>query len=194
MSRERKGESLSLGQKALQLWSRFKGAGLVLGPVLFAIDLVLNALEIWNLDVKTWIFGAVGALTFVGSGYAVLHERQAKIDALEKERDALKAKAPAISVDVINDRQGPRIMMCLETTNNGEKGDFTGQIEVLDGHLFMHGLVRPPRPYYPGYWQQVAGPITSLSQGGRDRLMIGYHQLDDNFGATFKMAFWDTTS
>lgn len=83
-------------------------------------------------------------------------------------------------------------MMCLEVTNNGERGELQAQIEILEGRHSMHGINRPTLPAYTGYWERSAGPVAALPQGHKDRLLVGRREMAYGLVLySYEFFYWD---
>lgn len=165
----------------------------MIGPVLIVIDIVLNAVSVWEFGLPTYSLAGAGLLLFIGSGFGLIKAQQDKINALIAKNAELKDTRPTIDVVAVNESLGQR--MYLEVTNHGERGEFEAQIEVLDGKGCIHGIVRPTLPTYTGYWERSAGPVASLPQGHKDRLLIGRQDVEWRISlAEFVMSFFDPMS
>lgn len=85
--------------------------------------------------------------------------------------------------------------MFLEVTNEGERGDFEAQVELLAGLGQVHQIDAPVNfRAYPGVWERSHGPRSSLARSQQDRLIIGHVErmaAASPPAATFRMAFYD---
>ncbi len=170
--------------------SRYKGAGLVIGPVLFFISLALDALSVMTLGIPLLILIMLSILVFIASGLALLTNREKEIGRLRAEISASHQDRPSIRVKAFEEPYGG--YAGLEVENTGEVGDFVVQIEVIEGRSSIHGIVRPPLPVYPGCWQQSQSAVTRLAQGHRERLPIVRAEIPRGIMlTTFLFPFFD---
>jgi hypothetical protein len=137
--------------------------------------------------IPTWVWVLAPAAGLVTASFIPFAKVRSERDEAHQQVRDLEENLPSIEVTTGSDALGS---MFLEATNLGERGDFEAQIDMLEGHESIHGIVTPPLPIYKGYWQTSAGPTARLPQGHKDRLLIGALDLSiETYLAEFKMYF-----
>lgn len=130
-----------------------------------------------------------GLLAVLYAPYRVWVKTVEVVAQRDEEMAQLQEARAVLDVVVVSEYRGH----VLEVTNNGERGELQAQIEVIEGANFIHGVERPTLPTYTGYWERSAGPIATLSEGHKDRVMIA--SLDTPQGGlmlfSYKLYFYN---
>jgi len=161
---------------------------LVIADLLFSgISAYLDVTGDGPVPLGVWLTALVGGLSI--APFIAFNKVRTERDEKRWELRELEESRPSIQVKVINDGLD---RMLLQVTNLGEHGDFEAQIEMVEGHGWIHGVERPTLPTYIGCWELGLGPKASLAQGHSDGLLIGKLELGHHLlSAGFRMYFYD---
>jgi len=159
------GQSLKEYIKSFKNW--FLGTMYI---VLFLVSVVGIFIPLVSeFEYPLWGWFVIVLLVYIVT-FIVFHKLRVTKDEIQKQLEELQEAKPSIKVS----EEEELSKYYLEVTNNGERGIFKAQIEIVEGKNFVTEL---PVKYF-SYWERTQTDEIEIYKGQSERLFVAHNMTN----------------
>jgi hypothetical protein len=174
-----------------RLGSVLRSAGVVAGPILFAVGVFSSARDIASLGLPSWGWEALGGALFIVAGGLLYRDRGNAIRDLEARLAAEPQPLPVVVARRDPLPIGAAVLFRLDVHNVGDRrGEFSSEVVAIEGTT-KHG----PESPYPVHWTEPIKPgHCSIPAGSLRRIDLAMGaRVDAKSARSTELERWSTT-